>query len=83
MAQLITTPNLSRPDDIYERLVRLHDGLSEAESLKVWSRLVLTLANHIGDPEVIGEAIAISRPAGDPRAGRQASDEAPAVGGTV
>lgn len=61
MAQLITTPNLSSPDDIYEQLLRLHEGLSEAESLKVWSRLVLTLVNHIGDPQVIGEAIAISR----------------------
>ncbi|APF37656.1 Protein of unknown function (DUF2783) [Chelatococcus sambhunathii] len=64
MAQLITAPNLSNPDDIYERLVRLHDGLSEAESLKTWSRLVLALINHIGDPEVIGEAIAISRQTG-------------------
>jgi len=72
MTQLITTPNLSDPDDIYERLIRLHEGLTDAESLKVWSRLVLTLVNHIGDPEVVEQAIDIAfagRPASD-RPGR-------------
>lgn len=63
MADLITTPNLRGTDDIYEALVRLHEGLGEAESLRVWARLVLTLANHIGDREVIEQAIAVARPA--------------------
>ncbi|MBU3031355.1 DUF2783 domain-containing protein [Paracoccus marinaquae] len=60
MSGLITTPNLSDPDDIYAQLVQLHDGLSEAESLRVWSRLVLTLVNHIGDRAVIEQAIAVA-----------------------
>jgi hypothetical protein len=64
MAQLITTPNLAGPDDLYEALVRLHEGLTEAESLKVWAKLVLTLANHIGDRTVLEQAIAVARPAG-------------------
>lgn len=62
MAQLILTPNLSSPDDIYERLVHLHDGLSEAESLKLWSRLVLILVNHIGDREIIEQALDAAQP---------------------
>lgn len=63
MGELITTPNLAGGDEVYERLVRMHDGLSEAESLKVWAKLVLTLANHIGDRAVIEQAIAVARPA--------------------
>lgn len=62
MAELILAPNLSGADDLYERLVRLHEGLSEAESLKVWAKLVLTLANHIGDREVVEQAMAVARP---------------------
>ena len=62
MANLILTPNLARVDDVYEALVRMHDGLTEAESLKVWAKLVLTLANHIGDPVVIAQAISVARP---------------------
>lgn len=62
MAELIVTPNLAGADDVYEQLVRLHDGLTDAESLKVWAKLVLTLANHIGDRAVIAQAIAVARP---------------------
>lgn len=63
MAQLIVTPNLPAVDDVYERLVHLHEGLSETESLKVWAKLVLILANHVGDPAVIDQAITLARPA--------------------
>ncbi|EEX12100.1 MAG: DUF2783 domain-containing protein [Salipiger thiooxidans] len=63
MAQLITTPNLTGHDDIYEALIGLHEGLTEAESLGTWSRLALLLINHIGDREAIDQAIALARPA--------------------
>ena len=63
MAELIVTANLAGADDVYERLVAMHEGLSEAESLKVWAKLVLALANHIGDRSVIEQAIDIARPA--------------------
>lgn len=66
MAELITTQNLTGVDDLYEQLVRLHEGLNEAESLKVWAKLVLTLANHIGDRTVILEAITVARLATPP-----------------
>ena len=64
MTGLITTPNLACVDDIYEKLVGLHDGLSEAESLKVWAKLVVTLVNHIGDRAIVEQAIALARPVG-------------------
>jgi hypothetical protein len=64
MTGLITTPNLAGVDDIYEKLVGLHDGLSEAESLKVWAKLVVTLVNHIGDRAIVEQAIALARPVG-------------------
>ncbi|HBS32000.1 MAG TPA: hypothetical protein DEA40_09695, partial [Parvularcula sp.] len=54
--RLITTPNASRPDDIYEAIIRLHDGLDDEESQGANARLILILANHIGDAEVIREA---------------------------
>ena len=48
-------------DDFYEALIRAHEGLSEAESHTLNARLVLILANHIGDLTVLQEAIALAR----------------------
>jgi predicted LPLAT superfamily acyltransferase len=58
---LITTPNAAAPDDIYEAIIRLHDGLDDAESAAANARLILILANHIGDAEVIRDAAALAR----------------------
>jgi len=44
---------LDRHDDIYERLVKMHDGLSEDESRKVNAKLILALINQVGDADVI------------------------------
>lgn len=60
MSELILTPNLDGVDEVYEALVRMHEGLTEAESLKVWAKLALTLANHVGDRQVIAQAIAVA-----------------------
>jgi Protein of unknown function (DUF2783) len=48
-------------DDFYEALIRAHAGLSEAESHALNARLVLILANHVGDLDAIKEAIALAR----------------------
>jgi hypothetical protein len=61
MATLITESNHPAPDDFYERLIATHRGLSEAESAVVNAKLVLLLANHIGDTEVLAEAMAAAR----------------------
>jgi hypothetical protein len=61
MATLNTEPNLARPDDFYERLIAMHRGLSDDDSALVNAKLVLLLANHIGDPDVLTQAMAAAR----------------------
>ncbi|MDR6289366.1 MULTISPECIES: DUF2783 domain-containing protein [Inquilinus] len=46
-----------RGDDVYEALMRAHDGLDAAESARLNARLVLILANLAGDPDGVIEAI--------------------------
>lgn len=58
---LITSPNLTRPDETYERLIAIHDGLTEAESHALNARLVLILMNHIGDHQVLDQAVRLAR----------------------
>ena len=58
---LIREPNLADPDDWYAELLAAHEGLSEAESRALDARLVLILANHVGDRTVLGEALALAR----------------------
>ena len=58
---LITTPNLSTPDDFYEALINAHQGLSLEESQAFNARLVLLLANHIGALPVLLEALLAAR----------------------
>jgi hypothetical protein len=55
---LVLHPNLSEVDDIYQALVDAHAGRTDAESMRLNARLVLLLANHIGDPAIVREAIA-------------------------
>ena len=50
-----------RGDDFYEALIRAHEGLSDAESHAMNARLVLILANHIGDLAILRDAIAHAR----------------------
>ena len=52
------------PDDVYATLVDAHRGLTFEASAALNARLVLLLANHIGDPDVIREALEIARSAG-------------------
>lgn len=65
-------PNFGRPgtryrhayspgDDFYEMLIDGHLGLSDTQSELMNARLVLLLANHIGDLDVLKEAIALAR----------------------
>lgn len=61
MAQLLTDPNLADGDGFYERLVAAHAGLDAQESRRLNARLILLLANHVGDEAVIHEALAAAR----------------------
>lgn len=58
MSDLITDANLPDPDGFYAELLAAHDGLSEAESAAFNARLILLLANHIGDRSVLAQALA-------------------------
>jgi Protein of unknown function (DUF2783) len=61
MPTLNIEPNLPRPDDFYERLINTHRGLSRDESEQVNCKLILLLANHVGDQEVLTDALARAR----------------------
>lgn len=51
------TPNLPDPDGFYDELIRAHTGMSKEQSDAFNARLILTLANHIGDRAVLTEAL--------------------------
>jgi hypothetical protein len=61
---LVTTPNFRAPDDFYEALIDAHRELTTAQSHALNARLVLLLANHIGDLAVLREALALARESG-------------------
>lgn len=61
---LDTTPRLADPDALFAELVEAHRGLDAAASRRLDARLVLLLANHIGDAAVLRQAIALAREAG-------------------
>lgn len=48
-------------DDFYEALIDSHRDLSDEQSAMVNAKLVLLLANHVGDISVLREAMAIAR----------------------
>lgn len=69
---LITQANLHEPgkryfrafspgDDFYEALIDTHRELTDEQSAMVNARLILLLANHIGDISVLREAMKIAR----------------------
>lgn len=61
MNALNIEPNLARPDDFYELLIDTHRDLSREDSDLVNCELVLLLANHIGDLDVLRDAMARAR----------------------
>ena len=63
MSDLILTPNIAGPDDFYAELLAAHEGLSKEESDALNARLILVLANQIGDRETLSRAIATAREA--------------------
>lgn len=55
---LNTNANIAAPDDFYESLINLHRDLNDEQSALVNAKLILLLANHVGDAEVLREAMA-------------------------
>lgn len=59
--RLNSEPNIAVPDEFYEALIDMHRDLSDEQSQLVNAKLILLLANHIGDAEVLREAMAAAR----------------------
>ncbi|MBL4853110.1 MAG: DUF2783 domain-containing protein [Robiginitomaculum sp.] len=58
--KLNTKPNIRDHDNIYDMITDLHHNMTDDESMKANAKLVLLLANHIGDSAIIKEAIDIA-----------------------
>lgn len=61
MSGINTQPNIADVDGFYAELIAAHEGLSKEESDALNARLILTLANHIGDRAVLSEAIRLAK----------------------
>ncbi len=61
MGALRRTLNLARPDDVYNAIVDAHKDLSDEQCRAFDARLILLLANHVGDEAAICEALAVAR----------------------
>lgn len=57
MSDLNLTPNIAGADDFYAELLTAHEGLSKEQSEALNARLLLVLANHIGDRATLSAAI--------------------------
>lgn len=67
---LVLDPNIIDGDGFYDELLAAHDGLGDEESQALNARLILILSNHIGDRDILREALtaaaAPARPTADP-----------------
>ena len=53
--------NFESPDDFYEVLVNAHDGLSDDESRRLNAKIILLLANAVGNKDLLEEIILTAR----------------------
>ena len=61
MADLNLSPNFDNADDFYAALLAAHDGLGKEASDALNARLILILANHIGDNSILEKAIEVAK----------------------
>lgn len=58
---LIRTPNIADPDGFYEALIEAQRDLDDAQADMLLAKLVLILANQVGDRAVLDAALALAR----------------------
>ena len=63
VGRLILAPNLDDGDGFYDELLAAHEGLDKAASDALNARLILVLCNHVGDRDVLREALRVARDA--------------------
>lgn len=51
--------NFTNPDEAYAAILAAHENLSEADSTMLNAKLILLLANHIGDLDVLSQALIV------------------------
>lgn len=59
--KLRTETGFANPDEFYDALIGAHRDLSPEQSAMLNAKLILLLANHIGDLDVIREALVLAR----------------------
>ena len=57
MSDLTLTANIDQPDDFYADLIDAHEGLSKEDSDALNARLILILANHVGNRAILKQAL--------------------------
>lgn len=57
---LTLTANIPDPDGFYQELIDSQRGMSDEDAALMNAKLVLILANHVGDRAVLSEAIALA-----------------------
>jgi hypothetical protein len=60
-ASLSTASNFTDPDAAYRLIVEAHRGLDDQHSAAIDAALVLILANHIGDLDVLRDAVVLAK----------------------
>lgn len=56
-----TALNLQDADTFYEQLLDAHTGLNREQTELLNARLILLLANQVGDAKVLAECVAAAR----------------------
>lgn len=64
-----TALNLQDADGFYEKLLDTHEGLTPEQSQLLNARLILLLANQVGDAKVLAECLMAARDMGATKAG--------------
>ena len=54
-------PNITSPDSFYEELIHAQRDMNDDQADMLLAKLVLILANHVGDRAVLSEALALAR----------------------
>ena len=65
MSDLVTHPNIHDPDGFYAELIATHEGLTDDQSSALNARLVLILANHIGNRDILRQALEAAKESGN------------------
>lgn len=61
-----TTNQMTDPDRFYDELSTLHASLDEGGSADLNARLVLILANQVGDMDTLSECLLLAAKSGSP-----------------